>query len=109
MSNQLTEDEIDAAKKRQELDAKSRSLVREVAWQIIFLAILLWVIVGNQDHNVFYQNTNLKDMFFSDIGRVSIILEDMSWWLAHVFCKINNRNEFTLAGTIIICINAMQF
>lgn len=59
-------------KKKEELQKKMINLFYEVLWDIVYLLLLLWIIVGNQNQNVFRQNNSLTNMFSEDLDDVSI-------------------------------------
>ena len=46
-------------------------MIREVLWQLILLALMLWVAVGNRDGNVYLQNAHLKHIFVDELPEVS--------------------------------------
>ena len=58
-STELSLEEVAEAKKNRELERKFQMMVREIFWQVVLLALMLWVVVGNQDGNVYYQNEHL--------------------------------------------------
>ena len=70
-SAELSKQELDEAKKRGSLDRKLRTMIREVLWQLILLALMLWVAVGNRDGNVYLQNAHLKHIFVDELPEVS--------------------------------------
>ena len=53
-------------------------MIRDIVWQILYLIILLWVVIGNQDTNVYCQNQDLRNRFASDVEDVSIIYRILS-------------------------------
>ena len=67
---QLASEEVVEAKKRVRLERKFQTMVREVLWQLVLLGLMLWVVVGNQDGNVFYQNQHLKHLFVDKMPTV---------------------------------------
>ena len=67
---QLASEEVVEAKKRARLERKFQTMVREVLWQLVLLGLMLWVVVGNQDGNVFYQNQHLKHLFVDKMPTV---------------------------------------
>ena len=69
-SVELTKQEVEEAKMRGKLDRKLRQMVREVLWQLILLALMLWVAVGNRDGNVYLQNAHLKHVFVDKLPQV---------------------------------------
>ena len=69
-SKQLASEEVAEAKKTAVLERKFSLMVREVLWQLVLLALMLWVVVGNQDGNVYYQNRHLKNIFVNDMPTV---------------------------------------
>ena len=69
-SKQLASEEVAEAKKTAVLERKFQLMVREVLWQLVLLALMLWVVVGNQDGNVYYQNRHLKNIFVNDMPTV---------------------------------------
>ena len=70
-STKLASEEIEQAKKRGVLERKFQLMIREVLWQLILLGLMLWVVVGNQDGNIYYQNQHLKNVFVEDMPTVS--------------------------------------
>ena len=68
---------MEAARKRSEIDKKMRVMLREIAYFLIFLLLLVYVCTGNQDKNVFYQNQDLRNAFGAKVNKVSkCILSD---------------------------------
>ena len=74
-----TQEEIQEAKKQSELDRKLRTMIREVLWQLILLALMLWVAVGNRDVNVYLQNAHLKHIFVDELPEVSADVIPRKW------------------------------
>ena len=70
----LSPGQIQAARLRKENDRKLQAMISEVVWQVIFLVLLLWVVVGNQDGNVYLQNQDLRNTFISDVEDVILLL-----------------------------------
>ena len=68
----LTTDEIAEAKKKADIDRKSQLMIREIAWQVVFLVLILWVVVGSQDSNVFHQNQHLRNLFVEEMPTVKL-------------------------------------
>ena len=60
------ERKVRKARRRRELDLKFKGMLREIVWQLIFLALILWVIVGGRDSNVFQQNQDIKNVFLDE-------------------------------------------
>ena len=60
------EKKVREARRRRELDRKFKGMLREIVWQFILLCLILWVIVGGRDANVFYQNQDIKNVFLED-------------------------------------------
>ena len=69
-SKQLASEEVAEAQKTATLEKKFSLMVREVLWQLVLLGLMLWVVVGNQDGNVYYQNRHLKNIFVTDMPTV---------------------------------------
>ena len=69
-STELSLEEVAEAKKNRELERKFQMMVREIFWQVVLLALMLWVVVGNQDGNVYYQNEHLRNLFVEDMPTV---------------------------------------
>ena len=67
----LTEEEQVLAKKKGELDRKFRAMMLEIIWQIILLALMCWVVTGNQHPDVFVQNEHMKHLFYDEVPDVS--------------------------------------
>ena len=61
--NEVTNDELEAARKKNEIDKKMRDMLREISYLVIFLLLLIYVATGSRDANVFIQNNNLKTTF----------------------------------------------
>ena len=66
----LAKEEIEAAKKRAELDRKVTSMVQDVLWHVILLILMCWVIYGNQNANAYTQTKHMKDLFVNDFPEV---------------------------------------
>ena len=60
------ERKVREARRRQELDAKLKGMIREIVWQFVLLCVILWVIVGGRDSNVFQQNEDIKNVFLEE-------------------------------------------
>ena len=67
---QLASEEVVEAKKRARLERKFQTMIREVLWQLVLLGLMLWVVVGNQDGNVFYQNQHVMHLFVDEMPTV---------------------------------------
>ena len=63
-----TPEEISEWRRKKEIENKVSSMVREVAWNLIFLLLLALVIFGNQDDTVFHQNQHLRNTFTAMVG-----------------------------------------
>ena len=63
-----TPEEILEWRRKKEIQNKVSSMVREVAWNLIFLFLLALVIFGNQDNAVFHQNQHLRNTFTATVG-----------------------------------------
>ena len=61
--NNLTSDEINAARFKIEIDNKMKDMIREILFYGLFLFLLLVVVDGQQDNNSFQQNQNIAYMF----------------------------------------------
>ena len=70
-STELSGEEVAQAQKRGQLDKKFKQMIKEVLWQLILLALMLWVVMGNQDGNVYYQNQHIRHLFVDDMPTVS--------------------------------------
>ena len=69
----LSEDEIAEMKRKKEINEKMSAMLRQMSWQIIFLILLVFVINGNQDTNVFLQNQDLRNTFQGDLDSVRVV------------------------------------
>ena len=69
---ELTKAEMEEVKKRGTLDRKLRTMIREILWQLILLALMLWVATGNRDGNMYLQNAHLKHIFVDELPEVII-------------------------------------
>ena len=67
LTSEVDEKKLEEARKKQRLDRKLTDMFREIAWQLIFLCLILWVIVGPRDANVFYQNEDVKNVFYRSV------------------------------------------
>ena len=65
-ADDVDQQKIEAARRKRDLDAKFRGMIREIAWQMIMLVLFTWVIVGSLDANVDYQNQDIKSAFIDD-------------------------------------------
>ena len=70
-SSELSGEEVAHAQKRGQLDKKFKMMIKEVLWQLILLVLMLWVVLGNQDGNVYYQNKHIRHLFVDDMPTVS--------------------------------------
>ena len=70
-SAELSAQEVQQLKKKSLLDRKLRTMIHEVLWQLILLALMLWVAVGNRDSSVCLQNAHLKHLFVDELPEVS--------------------------------------
>ena len=68
-ADDVDQQKIEAARRKRDLDAKFRGMIREIAWQIIMLVLFTWVIVGSLDANVYYQNQDIRSAFI-DVAEV---------------------------------------
>jgi len=59
----MTVDEITEAKRKAEMDAKMRTMIREILFYVVLLFLLLVVINGQQDSNAFLQNHSIASLF----------------------------------------------
>ena len=59
------------AREKEEIDAKMKRMMRELAFYVIFLILLVIVANGNRDANSFLQNENLRTVFAPDSNDVS--------------------------------------
>ena len=66
----LAAEEVEQAKKIGVLERKFQLMIREVLWQLVLLAMMLWVIVGNLDRNVFHQSQHLRNLFVEEMPTV---------------------------------------
>ena len=71
---ELTAAELEEVKKRGTLDRKLRTMIREILWQLILLALMLWVATGNRDGNVYLQNAHLKHVFVDEAPEVNLFV-----------------------------------
>ena len=55
--------EASGAGTKKGLDSKMRAMMKEVVFYVSFIVLLLIVVNGNQDENVFWQNQNLRDSY----------------------------------------------
>ena len=49
--------------KKQSLDTKMRAMMKEILFYSFFIFLLVFVVNGNQDENVFWQNQDLRNRF----------------------------------------------
>jgi len=59
------------ALKRRSLDAKMRAMMKEIVFYGFFIFLLVFVVDGNQDENVFWQNQDLRNNFDFKLSSVS--------------------------------------
>ena len=55
----MSEDEKQEARRRAEVDAKMKAMIREILFYLGFLMLLLIVVNGQQDTNSYRQNYNI--------------------------------------------------
>ena len=53
--------EVEEAKEKRKMDKKVNSMIREILLQGLFLLMLLIIIYGNQDYDVYLQNNDLRN------------------------------------------------
>ena len=67
LTSEVDEKRLEEARRKNRLDRKLADMFREIVWQFIFLCLILWVIVGPRDANVFYQNEDVKNVFYRSV------------------------------------------
>ena len=67
--------EMEHARNQGTLDRKFKAMVREVIWHVAMVAVMGFVIVGNQNSDVFWQNKYMRDTFLADFPEVRLISE----------------------------------
>ena len=80
----LTPSEKEHIQKKKEMGIKMSNLLRQLAWQIIFLLLIIFVCDGNQDNNVYWQNQDLRNTFLQNTGFVST---DNVYWQNQDLCN----------------------
>lgn len=56
--------------KEKRLHKKMLQMFQEIMWQIFLLLLINFIVVANQDGNVYNQNNNLKNEFLMDTSQV---------------------------------------
>ena len=59
----MTTDEMDAAKRKADMDDKMKAMIREILFYVLLLFFLLVVINGQQDTDSYRQNANIIKTF----------------------------------------------
>ena len=49
-------------------------LFYEVVWDVMFLGLMLWIVLGNQDGDMIYQNKAIEGNIIADIDAVSFCI-----------------------------------
>lgn len=65
--------EMRATRRKVQMDAKMKAMIREVCVYVTFLLLLILVVNTNQDDRTFYQNADLANRFTSNITKVTLI------------------------------------
>ena len=72
LQNSIRSDELEAARKENEIDDKMRTMLKNMTLFIIFLFLLVYICTANMDENVFHQNQDLRNSFEQQVDLVSI-------------------------------------
>jgi len=91
----MTLDELEAAKRKADMDDKMKAMIREILFYALLLFFLLIVINGQQDTDSYRQNANIISLFNENLDSdVSTVLHTVT--PVRQTCT-NSMTSFTIA------------
>ena len=68
----MTAEDKERLRQKQEMSGKAKKMFSDMVFQGVFLALLMGLMLGSQDANVYRQNANIKNVFNYKIEKVML-------------------------------------